>query len=545
MQNLSSKGNGVVSLLRRETFLFLACAAIILTILALVFVNPLRVNRDASLHLLIGRLLLGGAVPYVDYVEINPPLVHYLHVVPVALAGWIGVNPIPLFLLIMLVLTVWSVGCAVYLLARNLEVEGYLVGGIVAFAVAILDLKLFTTNEFGQREHIFFLLVLPYVILRWLRRRGELTRGNRLALVVGATAGIGTFIKPHFLLIVVGLEVFWSFAEGGLLRQKKSELVSLLGVGVAYALLLLLMPKEMREGLLAVVKSVLAGGYRAYGDQSPIGLILDQDILLLLGLAPFLFLRVRANRNDVESLILTMSVFLLTSLVVYGSQARGFAYHLIPAMAAAYLVVFLVIFSVAPRFASIVWDNGGTRGNRPTARGRFGWLLTTTLVLIVVGKWIGDLSPNAIRGTASLPDANIVAAISDNSSEDDGVLVVSTMAEPFRYVLQADRRLASKYIPTNPISFGVSGIHDVNELYDPAYVLPESVQAYLNELEASIARDRPALIIIDNRKSCVGCPAEFQVTEFLRGRGVYAAVIASRYTLLLTSERIELYKRRG
>jgi hypothetical protein len=214
-------------------------------------------------------------------------------------------------------------------------------------------------------------------------------------------------------------------------------------------------------------------------------------------------------------------------------------------MGAAYLVVFLVVFSVAPRFASIVWDNEGTRVNRATARGKFGWLLTTALVLFVVGKWIGDLSPNAIRGTANLPDANIVATIRDNSSEDDGILVVSTMAEPFRYVLQADRRLASKYIPTNPISFGVSGIRDVNELYDPAYVLPESVQAYLNELEASIARDRPALIIIDNRKSCVGCPAEFQVTEFLRGRGVYDAVIASNYTLLLTSERIELYKRRG
>lgn len=518
-------------------------AAILLAILIIVLLNPLRVNRDASLHLLIGQLLLRGAVPYVDFVEINPPLVYYLHVIPVALANWLAINPIPVFLLLMLALSIWAIGVCMYLTSTNIPTGGALIGAVVAVSVSVLNLKLFTTNEFGEREHIFLLLVLPYVMLRWLRWRGRLTDGRRLGLVVGLAAGLGAYIKPHFLLILVALELFWRVAEARSWAWKEAELLSVLGVGLAYGVFLLLIPAEMRRGLIMVVESVLSGGYRAYGDMNVLGLILDQNVLLLVGLLPFLFFRTRKNADDAESLLLTMCIFLLASLVVYGSQARGFAYHLIPAMGAEYVVIFLVIFVIAFRLRPLIWPSSQeeTRGER---RWRLiGWPLIVTLVLIGVVKGIGDLSPSAIRGAASLADAGIIATIRDNTRRTDAVLVVSTMAEPYRLVLQAGRPLASKYIPTNPISFGVSGIGDTEELYDPTYPLPVGVQAYLDELQMSIARDRPAMLIIDNRVSCVGCPEGFQVSEFLKARGVYNRVISGHYTMLLDAERFWILKR--
>jgi hypothetical protein len=542
MKNLSLKWNRPGSLLRLDVALFAVSCALILVMLILTLINPLRVNRDASLHLLIGELLLRGAVPYVDYVEINPPLVHYLHVIPVAIARWIGVNPIPVFLLLIQVLSVWSIAVGVYLLARNAGAPGLRIGAVMALSTTVLDLKLFTVNEFGQREHIFFLLVMPYVILRWLRWRGRLTHGSSLGIIVGLAAGVGAYIKPHFLLILLALEVFWSVVEGRGMFGKGPEVLAVVGLGLGYALWLLLMPQEMRAGLIAVVQSVLSGGYRAYGDRGAISLILDQNILLLFGLVPFLFFRLINNADEVESMIQSMSVFTLSALVVYGLQGRGFAYHLIPAMGSEYLVAFLVILVVAPRVKSVVWTSGmRTRGM--TLLTEMGWLLTMLVALIAVGKWIGDLSPNAIRGAAFLEDAGVIQAIKDNSSMDDSVLVVSTMAEPFRLVLQADRRLASKYIPTNPISFGISGIDDTNELYDPDFRLPDLVQGYLDELEASILRERPAMIIVDNRTSCVGCPQGFQVSEFLQARGVLDRVIRDNYTELVDSERFVIWKR--
>jgi hypothetical protein len=542
MKNLSLKWNEPGSILRLDMILFALSGVLILLMLGLALINPLRVNRDASLHLLIGELLLRGAVPYVDYVEINPPLVHYLHVIPVALARWIGVNPIPVFLVLMLALTVWSIVTVAYLLWRNLGRTGSLIGGVAAFSLSVLDLRLFTTNEFGQREHIFFLLVMPYVILRWLRWRGRLTHGTSLGIFVGLAAGVGAYIKPHFLLILLALELFWFIAEGRRIFGRGQEVTAVIGLGFLYVLWVLLMPQEMRAGLLSVVQSVLSGGYRAYGDRSVINLILDQNVLLLLGLAPFLFLRLIRNTDEVESAIQCMSVFGLASLVVYGLQARGFAYHLIPAMGSEYLAVFLVILMIAPRARTVVWGDG-TKTGVMTRLAKMGWMLTMLVFLVAVAKWIGDLSPSAIRGAAFLEDAGVIQAIKDNSTAEDSVLVVSTMAEPFRLVLQADRRLASKYIPTNPISFGIAGIEDVNDLYDPEFELPGMVQGYLDELQASISRDQPAILIIDNRTSCVGCPVGFQISEFLRARGVYDRVITSHYTELVDSERFIIWKR--
>jgi acetyl-CoA carboxylase beta subunit len=62
-------------------------------------------------------------------------------------------------------------------------------------------------------------------------------------------------------------------------------------------------------------------------------------------------------------------------------------------------------------------------------------------------------------------------------------------------------------------------------------------------LEKSISTTPPALIIIDNRTSCVGCPEGFQVSEFLRARGVYDRVISGNYSILLDAERFVILKR--
>jgi len=54
-------------------------------------IEPERRNRGSAILLDCGRLLVQGAVPYVDYVESHPPLSHYFHALPVLLARWTGI----------------------------------------------------------------------------------------------------------------------------------------------------------------------------------------------------------------------------------------------------------------------------------------------------------------------------------------------------------------------------------------------------------------------------------------------------------------------
>lgn len=49
-------------------------------------------NMDNALFLHFGKLLLLGRMPYVDFVDFNPPLTHYIHAVPVFLAGLLGTS---------------------------------------------------------------------------------------------------------------------------------------------------------------------------------------------------------------------------------------------------------------------------------------------------------------------------------------------------------------------------------------------------------------------------------------------------------------------
>ena len=63
--------------------------ALLLVGLALVGVwqTPERINADCALRLQEAELLLNGAVPYLDFVDIDRPLITYLNVLPV---GWPG-----------------------------------------------------------------------------------------------------------------------------------------------------------------------------------------------------------------------------------------------------------------------------------------------------------------------------------------------------------------------------------------------------------------------------------------------------------------------
>ena len=54
---------------------------------ALIALNPMRIKSDCALYLEMGRQLLEGKLPYVDFGEVNPPLIIYLNAIPAFVAG--------------------------------------------------------------------------------------------------------------------------------------------------------------------------------------------------------------------------------------------------------------------------------------------------------------------------------------------------------------------------------------------------------------------------------------------------------------------------
>jgi hypothetical protein len=85
---------------------------------AFVAFDPLFLNHDNALFLEYAAMLLDGAVPYVGFMDLNPPLVIYLNTIPVAIARAVGASPIPVFTLTVAALAAASAAWTFRLLGR-------------------------------------------------------------------------------------------------------------------------------------------------------------------------------------------------------------------------------------------------------------------------------------------------------------------------------------------------------------------------------------------------------------------------------------------
>ncbi|MCA9573322.1 MAG: hypothetical protein KC656_36045, partial [Myxococcales bacterium] len=162
-------------------------------------------SHDTLLLLDVGDRLVDGARPYVDYVETNPPLSHYLHAVVAGLARLVGVRPLTAMWPL-----VWSgTAFGAWLLAvKSTSVLGERGGPRAAAGWSAATLFVAAVGNLGQREHLFALLFLPYVVHRLRVREGTATP---LAVWTGIAGAVGVCIKPHFLLVAAALEamVWW------------------------------------------------------------------------------------------------------------------------------------------------------------------------------------------------------------------------------------------------------------------------------------------------------------------------------------------------
>jgi hypothetical protein len=529
----------IARVIRREPLLYFASILVFLLVATSLVVDPLRVNYDVAVAISIARLLLRGATPYVDYVNLNPPLIHYLHVLPAWVAARLGANPIVTFSWLVMGLTGWTV-FAVHRITRNLENRpaATTIEAVIVLDVALISWKLAVYNAFGQREHLFILLFLPYFLLRWLRLHHHKEVGKNFAIIVGVLAAIGICLKPHFLLIWIAVEAFLALETGSLRKSVTAELLTVVVAGLGYAVHFLLLPAAVRAGIGEMLALLGSGGYRAYGDYSPIGIFTSDLKIITVALAPFVF--VRDRRGELGSLLRLSGVLVLASLAEAALQSRGFFYHGIPVWTWMYLIVLLAVFGYGIP-VGVDRSNGRVRTWLGSAV-RQG--LTVLVYVLVVGSFLGwaDILSRTTILAPSTPEA-ITLAIEENSQVEDTVYVLSTGTGLFRSVLQADRLAVSKFFPDFPIAFSLAGVTDGSSLYGNPASLPEELEDRLTGIQQEILKAEPDLIVVDGARTCSGCPTGLDLATLLSESGFTQRVILPAYSVIGTYEGHELYRR--
>jgi len=167
--------------------------AMFVLLAALLSRPPYVFNIDVAYHLTVGERVLNGQRQYLDFEDNNLPMINYLSAIAVGLAPVIGVNIHTMFNLLVLALIVLSVGMS-HWAARGV-LPGWQTTAILAALLTTLNLHL---ANFGQREYLFTLMIVPWLFLRW-RRMEDARFPVWGAVAIGLLAGTGTAIKPFFL----------------------------------------------------------------------------------------------------------------------------------------------------------------------------------------------------------------------------------------------------------------------------------------------------------------------------------------------------------
>jgi hypothetical protein len=292
-------------------------------------------RSDIAFLLYAAGRVLDGARPYVDIIEINPPLILALNLPAALLARAIGAPDVLLYRAMVTGALLGALAFSGWCLRRSLDGGGALrrrVMLLLAFA-----LFLAAREDFGQREHLLVALALPYLLLAVGRAKGRRApRGP--ALAAGLLAGVGLALKPHFLLVWVAVEgyLWWRCRW----RRPSPEAIGVAAFLVGYlAAVGFLTPQYL--GLVRL----LGPAYSGYGHYPFLQVLVTAPgvALCLLAVLACVALRRRALHPELWTVLL---IALVASFLSGAAQQKGWGYHFYPARAFALLLLGLAVLDV-------------------------------------------------------------------------------------------------------------------------------------------------------------------------------------------------------
>lgn len=238
------------------------------------------------------RRWLSGAELYRDIIEVNPPLIFYE---TVALTGG------------QLTGTAYIAGVCIVMALSALWILR-LRGGYTALA-SLAAMTLGGLTDFGQRDHLALIFVLPFLLGEQAPHRG------RIALGLWAFLGVG--LKPYLLPIPLA-----AIAARALLARSwrplfSAETLALAAACCVYLAAVFLLHQAYFTDIIPLGRFV----YFAYGARPKPELLLLT--LILTGLAIY---TLRSRR------LLPLAAAMLAALVSFHLQGRNWTYHFIPAV---------------------------------------------------------------------------------------------------------------------------------------------------------------------------------------------------------------------
>ena len=178
-----------------------------LAFVAIILAPPM--NHDVAAVLNFAERWLAGERLYRDLIDVNPPLVFMVTLIPAALAAWTPLDGPQSLLVCMLALCagLWRMTHALRRGRAEDPIEAATLSAVIPLLLVMAG------YDFGQREHLMAICAIPYAILAARRIEGVHT-GRALAIGVTLLAAMAFALKPHFLAVPALVEGFILLKRG-------------------------------------------------------------------------------------------------------------------------------------------------------------------------------------------------------------------------------------------------------------------------------------------------------------------------------------------
>jgi hypothetical protein len=477
-------------------------------VLFLMIDRTLSINLDGAMYLDGAARLLEGGLPYIDFVDVNPPLAYYLHIPPVMLSRISGLEPTNAFMVLLIIATLASGFAAYRLLSQDDEAEIHR-NVLVCLAPALLLLPLEPNFDLGQRSHLLMLAGFPYLVLRLMRNRGVHPR-LATAILAGASAGLVLALKPaHYVAIIGAAEIYLLLRYRNIRTLATTETLTIGGVALLYGLFMLGLPEASSEAFFGTYLPLVLESYGAYASALPQLIDATAERVakpLIIAIACGLLMR-----NDSNSLYRDIStMFVLVAgmaTIVFLAQQKGWAYHAIPIWFGAY--------AAAACLAGSLLRNENRLARFIAATPILVGLTATLVIMSLVTKDAAKDGKKKLR-------AYVSTVIEENSAPGDTIYIMSTSVDAtYPLVLQLDRHQATRF----PFLFPVPLLYD-NADIDPETTLgyrihPERERLendFLLALNTDLTVDKPELILIETFVPCLFCPTGLTLPNYVESK---------------------------
>ncbi len=510
---------------RLEQLLLLPLFALPILWLAGYFFPP--INHDVGAILDVSGRWIDGERLYVDVIDENLPLTFVVHALPVLTAKLLP-GGVPFWFTAWVVAGIFASFFACRRLIRLIPSADHALTEGLLPPVLLFLFTVLPNEHFGQREHIMFVASAPYLFASMARAESaHIRRGS--AIAIGLVAGVAFALKPYFLAIPAAVELYLLFRRGWRSTLTDPMPWSILAVAVIH--LVLMYTVFSAYGRFVMPLAVEA--YEPIGDagwwQILTGNVMAPTLLALLVFGVF---AVFLTHTLAAQALLAFGIGAALSAI---AQAKGWPYHLLPALSVAILLAALTISQTVDRYLPI-----SRSGHRlPVA------VISATLMVLLYFQAALYTPPFLKQREYEDSVGGLLRHIVEQNAPHRTIVTLSPGIYPFWPMLNyIGGRMTMRFLTMWVLQGVYATGEDFPALYNPPDTMSDTEKFVYDSVSQDFAKGKPDLLIVDTIPGMPRCQGKvFDYLEYFRQNKVFADAFA-HYEHLMDFDRYKIYRKR-